>query len=118
VNRVKSGRKYEKCAADYLQSQGYKIVATNFRRGRNEIDIIGAKNGELVFVEVKGGKSEEFGDPVYRVDDRKREAIIKVAQAFIQEAIVAHGSYRFDVIVVKEREDRFEIEHLEAAFTA
>ncbi len=118
VNRVRRGRKYEQHAAAYLRNAGYEIVATNFRRERNEIDIICSTDGELVFVEVKGGKSAAFGDPVYRVDERKREAIIKVAEAFIQESIVSYKSYRFDVIVVRERGGECEIEHRQAAFTA
>jgi putative endonuclease len=118
LNRYRRGRKYEKLAVDFLRVNGYDIVATNYRHGRKEIDIICAKDNELVFVEVKGGRSTAFGDPVYRVDNRKREAIIKVAQAFLQESEVAYQSYRFDVIVVKEKEGRREIEHLQGAFTA
>ena len=103
---------------DHLRVNGYDIVVTNYRHGRKEIDIICAKDNELVFVEVKGGRSTAFGDPVYRVDNRKRDAIISVAQAFLQESEVAYQSYRFDVIVVKEGDGRNEIEHLQGAFTA
>jgi putative endonuclease len=118
LNRYRRGRKYEKLAVDHLRSNGYDIVAANYRHGRKEIDIICAKDNELVFVEVKGGRSTAFGDPVYRVNNRKREAIIKVAQAFLQESEAVYQSYRFDVIVVKEKEGRREIEHLQGAFTA
>ncbi len=118
ANRYRRGRRYEKLAVDHLRVNGYVIVATNYRHGRKEIDIICAKDNELVFVEVKGGRSTAFGDPVYRVDNRKRDAIISVAQAFLQESEVAYQSYRFDVIVVKEGDGRNEIEHLQGAFTA
>ncbi|MCX6831084.1 MAG: YraN family protein [candidate division Zixibacteria bacterium] len=118
ANRYRRGRKYEKLAVDHLRVKGYDIVATNYRHGRKEIDIICAKDNELVFVEVKGGRSTAFGDPVYRVNNRKRDAIVKVAQAFLQKSEVAYQSYRFDVIVVKEKEGRHEIEHLQGAFTA
>jgi putative endonuclease len=117
VNRYRRGRKYEKLAEDYLRANGYDIVATNYRHGRKEIDAICVKDNELVFVEVKGGRSTAFGDPVYRVDNRKRDAIVKVAQAFLQVSEVVYQSYRFDVIVVKEEEGRLEIEHLQGAFT-
>jgi len=118
VNRYRRGRKYEKLAVDHLCANGYEIVAANYRHGRKEIDIICAKDNELVFVEVKGGRSMAFGDPVYRVSNRKRDAIINVAQAYLQELEVAYLSYRFDVIVVKEENGRNEIEHLQGAFTA
>jgi putative endonuclease len=118
VNRYRRGRKYEKLAVDHLRVNGYDIVATNYRHGRKEIDIICTKDNELVFVEVKGGRSAAFGDPVYRVNDRKRDSIVKVAQAYLQESEIAYQSYRFDVIVVKEKDGRHEIEHLPGAFTA
>lgn len=118
VNRYRRGKKYEKLAEDYLRVNGYDIVATNYRQGRKEIDIICAKYNDLVFVEVKGGRSTVFGDPVYRVDKRKCEAIINVAQAFLQKSEVAYQSYRFDVIVVTEKDGRNQIEHLQGAFTA
>jgi putative endonuclease len=112
------GRKYETIAAAYLKELGHDIVASNFRYGRNEIDIICSKDGELIFVEVKGGKSSAFGDPIYRVDERKRDAIVKVAEAFLQQSLVAYRSYRFDVVVVRENKGETELEHWKAAFTA
>jgi len=118
ANRYRRGRKYEKLAVDFLRANGYDIVAINYRHGRKEIDIICTKDYGLVFVEVKGGRSTAFGDPVYRVDNRKRDAIIRVAQAFLQGSVVTYQSCRFDVIVVKEKEGRHEIEHLQGAFTA
>ncbi len=118
MNRLRRGRKYEELAAEYLRGQGYEIIATNYRHSRNEIDIIAAHGNELVFVEVKGGRSLAFGDPVYRVDKRKQDAIVSVAQAFLQKSIVAYQSYRFDVIVVREEEGGRNIEHLPGAFTA
>lgn len=118
IHRRDKGKRYEALVAEYLKSQGYDVMVTNYRNGRNEIDIICQKNDELVFVEVKGGRSAAFGDPVYRVDERKRRAIIKVAEAFLQQSIVTFQSYRFDVVIVKENTSGMEIEHLPAAFTA
>ena len=73
MNRARRGRGYERVALDYLRGDGYDIIAANYRHGRNEIDIVCRKNNELVFVEVKGGRSSAFGDPVYRVDDHKAQ---------------------------------------------
>ena len=100
-----------------MVQQGYQIIATNYRYSRTEIDIICAINNELVFVEVKGGRSGEFGDPIHRVDKRKQEALIKTAQGYLQQSVVDYDSYRFDVIVVEEKEGRLDINHIKGAFT-
>jgi putative endonuclease len=118
MNRKIRGRQYEQAATDFLRQSGYQIITTNYRFGRNEIDIICAQGGELVFVEVKGSASDAFGDPVYRVNESKRQAIIKTAQGFIQQSIVPYDSYRFDVVIVIDKDGETRIDHVQAAFTA
>ena len=48
-----SGADAEKLAQDYLQQQGLKLLAKNFRTPRGEIDLIMRDNTHLVFVEVR-----------------------------------------------------------------
>lgn len=109
------GDRYERAARGYLEKLGYKIIATNFRVGRKEVDIICLDDDELVFVEVKGGQADSFGDPVHKVDERKQQAIIEVAQGFLAGATRQYESYRFDVVVVRDQK-KLEIEHIRAAF--
>jgi len=47
------GRLGEKIAAEFLAKKGYRILARNFRTRFGEIDLVAAKDGVLVFVEVK-----------------------------------------------------------------
>ena len=47
------GRRGEDAACAYLLRHGYSIVERNYRCRRGEIDIIAAKDGGAVFVEVK-----------------------------------------------------------------
>ncbi|MBQ5420399.1 MAG: YraN family protein, partial [Selenomonas sp.] len=47
------GSQGEQAAADFLQQQGYKICARNFRVPVGEIDIIARQGEVLAFVEVK-----------------------------------------------------------------
>ena len=49
------GSQGEQAAADFLQQQGYKICARNFRVPVGEIDIIARQGGVLAFVEVAMG---------------------------------------------------------------
>jgi len=47
------GNRGESLAKEYLQRHGYKIVASNYRAGHLEIDLISRYRNQLVFIEVK-----------------------------------------------------------------
>lgn len=113
----KAGDRYEKAARQFLEAKQYQVLETNYRYSRKEIDLICVDGDELVFVEVKGGRSQRFGDPVYRVDQRKQEAIIETAQGYLTEAKRSYSAYRFDVVLVREEKGRLLVEHRPAAFT-
>jgi len=53
MTNYSSGHAAEDYAATYLEQQGYKIVAKNWRTRYCEIDIVASKNKTLFFVEVK-----------------------------------------------------------------
>ena len=59
------GRFGEKAAATFLKKKGYRILETNFRAGKNEIDIIASRKKEIVFVEVKTRTLSALGDLPY-----------------------------------------------------
>jgi putative endonuclease len=116
VNRRARGDRYERAALRYLKNKNYQILKTNFRSGRKEIDIICLDKDELVFVEVKGARSAAFGDPICRVDERKRQALAMAAAGFLSQCTRDYKSCRFDVVVVRE-EQNLQVEHLQNAFT-
>jgi putative endonuclease len=116
VNRRARGDRYEQAALRYLKNKNYRILKTNFRSGRKEIDIICLDKDELVFVEVKGARSTTFGDPVFRVDERKRQALAVAAEGFLAQSARDYKSCRFDVVLVRE-EQHLQVEHLQNAFT-
>ncbi|MCK4856995.1 MAG: YraN family protein [candidate division Zixibacteria bacterium] len=117
MNKHSPGHRYEKAAQEFLRNKGYQIITTNYRYKRKEIDIICSSGNELVFVEVKGGGSATFGDPVYKVDGRKRQAIIEVARGYLAQSLRSYRSYRFDVIIVNDIRGELQIEHRQGAFT-
>ncbi len=114
----KFGDLAEELAIKHLQKKGYKILATNYRYGHKEIDIICEKGDQVVFVEVKAARAKSFGPPEGWVDGKKRKNLIIAAQAYIQENELSDKSFRFDVITCTKTRDGFDINHLESAFFA
>jgi len=76
------GSQGEQAAADFLQQQGYRICARNFRVPVGEIDIIARQGEVLAFVEVKTRHSNRYGTPAQAVNFRKQKKIIQTAQWF------------------------------------
>ena len=60
------GQLGEEAAADYLQAQGYVVVARNWRSRLGEIDIIARDGKTLAFIEVKTRSRQrgKFGTPL------------------------------------------------------
>ena len=70
------GKEGENAAAEYLMSKGYSIRHRNWHSGKRELDIVAQKDGELIVVEVKTRRNEEFGKPEEAITDRKIRNII------------------------------------------
>lgn len=112
-----AGMKGEDIAHRFLEDRGYAIIARNYRpgRGRGEVDIVAAKDGALVFVEVKTRLSGEFGDPVRAIDQSKRRALIRAASAFARSSRAPYSALRFDVVsIVLDQPVR--VRHIENVF--
>ena len=110
------GKKGEEIAYKYLESQGYDILETNWRLGHLEADIIAAKDGILVFAEVKTRRSDEYGAPEDFVDKRKQRAYVKIANNYILTNKRTDEA-RFDIIAIITDGQSFNIKHIPNAFT-
>jgi putative endonuclease len=117
--RIKLGAQGEDLAADYLTTQGYIILARNFRKKSGEIDII-ARDGEwLVFIEVKTRTNLLFGQPYEAVTLKKQAQISRGALAYITINKLHNQAMRFDVIsVLIQTNGKTEINHLPGCFEA
>ncbi|HHP51110.1 MAG TPA: YraN family protein [Moorella mulderi] len=116
--RQRRGRKAEEAAASFLETQGYKIIARNFRCPWGELDVVALDGQEVVFVEVRSVTSLVFGPPQGSVDRRKRERLRRLALYFLQQRGWQNRPCRFDVLAVRlDRQERpMYIEHLKGAF--
>lgn len=113
-DNYQKGRKFEKLAAQYFKKNGYKILESNWRAGRNEIDLIVQKDKLIVFVEVKSASSEKYGHPAERVDQKKVSAITKVARQYLIEKKIENVDLRFDLVTFLNGK----LEHYPNAFEA
>lgn len=94
------GERGERAAANFLEESGHQILHRNWRWGRvGEIDIIAAKNGQIIFVEVKTRQTGSAGSPEEAVDERKLRTIKLVALHWLREHPHA-GSHRYDIVGV------------------
>ena len=91
----------EKIAAEYLTGLGYVIRERNFRSREGEIDIIAEKDDFLVFVEVRTRRSLSFGTPEESVTAQKKERLIALTQAYMQDREDLPSSWRIDVMALE-----------------
>lgn len=72
----------EEKAQQFLVENGFKILKTNWRFGKEEIDIIAEKEDHLAIIEVKSRSSGAFGDPQEFIGLGKRRHLIRAADAY------------------------------------
>jgi putative endonuclease len=104
------GERGERLAAIFLESLGYRLVASNFELGvgRNrrgalvhaEIDLVAYEGETLCFVEVKTRASDWFAAPESNVDLRKQRQITRAARVYRRMMGLTSAPYRYDVVSV------------------
>ncbi len=116
--RDDTGADGEQAAAEWLRRErGFRIVARNWRNPadrREEIDLV-ARDGEvLVFVEVKTRAAGALVPGYHAVDERKKRAVRRAAEAYLHGLAEKPATFRFDVVeVTRAAEGRPEILHFE-----
>lgn len=87
-------------AAEWIKRQGYAIIEHNFRCRVGEIDLIAARGGTLVFLEVKTRSGDAFGRPALAVDRKKQEHLRQAAAVYLRYHAIENVEVRFDVVEV------------------
>ncbi len=113
--RAEIGSQGERLAAEYLETNGYRLVLSNFKVpiGRNsrgvsvtgEIDIVALDDETLCFVEVKTRSSIQFAEPLASVTKRKQRQITRTARVYRRIFGLAEMTYRFDVVSIVTARD-------------
>ena len=115
AEHIELGEKGEELARKYLREKGYKIIKTNWRFGKDEIDIIAIDNDYLVIVEVKTRTSTYFAEPEFAVNKKKQRFLIRAAHAYIIKNDIDLET-RFDIISIVITSQKTHINHIDHAF--
>ena len=89
MTNYETGHAAEKVAAEHLTSQGYSIVAMNWRHKRAEIDIVAQKKHRfrsdepLTFFEVKHRKTDYQGRGLDYITPKKLQQMRFAAQLYV-----------------------------------
>lgn len=98
-NKRQTGQQGELIAAAFLRSRGYEIVGTNWHCVYGEIDIIAAKDGVTVFVEVRTRRADTTEPALVSLTGRKRARMVLAAEAYLSNHDLAN-EWRIDVIAI------------------
>ena len=98
-NTKKIGTWGEAYALKYLENCGFYLYQSNYRQGRNEIDLIVYKKELLVFVEVKTRGTVNHGYPESFLLEQQKANIHDVATYFLQRHPWS-GTIRFDIVSI------------------
>lgn len=109
------GKKGEQLAVDYLQDNGYTIVARNYRFDKAEVDIIAQKKDILAIIEVKTRSSTAFGNPQDFVKPKQIQRLVKAVDEYVTVNNL-DVEIRFDIIAIVKDQGKYAIEHLKNAF--
>lgn len=111
----------ETLVAEYLRGIGHTILATQYRSGHLEIDVISYDSEGVHFVEVKSRREPVMKDPVDAVNQAKRTNIIRAAKNYLSSdmprGLGVMESF-FDVAVVVYKEDgSVDVQYYPKAYT-
>ena len=111
------GEEGERLAKMYLLSKGHVIMASNWRCGKIEVDLISDDGELIVFTEVKTRSTTAFGNPEEAVDEEKELAMINAADIYLRN-LHLDVEVKFDIISVIINSEGVQLNHIEDAFTA
>ena len=116
-SRRETGAIGEKLSVEFLKKRGYKIVSSNYRTTKGELDIIAKKKECLVFVEVRTKTNLAFGTPEESITPAKMQKLRAMAHNYINTLEKVPELWRIDFVAVEldERKNLRRIELIENA---
>ncbi len=114
---LRRGELGERAAKKFLQKQGLKFLAANFRSERGEIDLVFRDGDCLAFIEVKTRSSEDWSRPAAAVNSERRRRLSQCALDYLRRLKNPAVKIRFDIVEVLLADGEVrEIRHLPNTF--
>lgn len=113
------GKHGENLAVEYLERNGYDIIARNFRCRVGEIDIVArdrAHTETIVILEIKTRKTFHYGLPCESINDEKKKRVKKAAEIYAACNNQHTSGFRLDVIEILLMNGKTYIKHIKNAF--
>lgn len=111
------GADAEKFALQYLQRNGLRLVERNYSCPAGELDIVMLHQRDLVFVEVRYRRSDQFGGAAQSIDAGKQRKLRRAAESFLQRHPALNFSgCRFDVVAVTGNAPDYQMDWISDAF--
>jgi putative endonuclease len=113
--RPRIGHRGERAAARHLSRRGWLIVASRWRGGGGELDIVAHRAGVVAVCEVKVRRAP-LGAGDVPVSAAQRARIMAGAEAFLAaHPAFSHHTVHLDLVLVRPRPGAWRVEHLERA---
>lgn len=95
------GAQGEKRALKFLRRQQLSLLEKNFHCRYGEVDLImQSQEQEIIFVEVRLRKNNDYGGAAASVTQSKQQKIIRTAQTYLQQHQLQQRPCRFDVVAI------------------
>lgn len=111
MKHIQVGNTGEHIAREFCIRKGWDIIHTNWRAGREELDIIAKQNGVTIFIEVKSRTSNMFGYPEEALTPHKQESLRKAIAVYCSKFRITR--FRVDVLCVDIRGKKASLRHLQ-----
>lgn len=106
MRNLELGKLGETIAKEYLENKGYIILEQNCKNKYGEIDLVARDKNEMVFVEVKTRIGEQFGTPEDALNRKKRQRLMRNAQAYMAFKTKELSSFRIDAVCIVLNQDK------------
>jgi putative endonuclease len=112
------GNLAEEEAVRWLEEQGLRIEARNFRSRAGEIDIVALDGETLCFIEVKARSSPQQGSALWAITLTKRRRIARAALLYLTRRGKLEVPCRFDVLTLERLDSGWNLVHFKDAFSS
>ena len=112
--RRRFGNQGEALAAGYLESKGFGILERQYSQPYGEIDLICLDGDEVVFVEVKSRRTNQYGYPEDSVTPKKIKHLLRVIESYLVSSHRVDKQWRIDVVAIEFYYEPPRVTHLKA----